>query len=203
MPDDPRPRSSSVEHPRSPSHFVNVRFPKSSAANSARDMGPTMKRATVASCGTLLPVPWSAVVLGLGALVYAGLIGPLGLTFDATPLLLGSIALAAALLGRTPRLTATALTLIGWGAAVMLTSHGPLPDEREAAAFLVGAGLGLLTARLVAGGVPSSMSARGRPSWSWAVRRSSSPSMRTGSTTGPSGARLWWDGPLGVALQPA
>jgi hypothetical protein len=31
----------------------------------------------------------------------------------------------------------------------MLTRHGPLPDEREAAAFLVGGGLGLLAARLV------------------------------------------------------
>ncbi|MCA1691661.1 MAG: hypothetical protein LC733_05460 [Actinobacteria bacterium] len=36
----------------------------------------------------------------------------------------------------------------------MLTRHGPLPDEREAAAFLVGSGLGLLTARLVARGRP-------------------------------------------------
>jgi len=104
----------------------------------------------VACCGTLLLVVWSAVVLGLGALIYAGLLGPLGVTFDATPLLVGSIALAAALLGRNPRLTATALALIGWGAAVMLTRHGPVPDEREAAAFLVGGGLGLLTARLVA-----------------------------------------------------
>ena len=95
-------------------------------------------------------MPWSAIVLGLGALVYGGLLGPLGVTFDATPLLFGAIALAAALLGRNPRLTAAALTLIGWGAAVMLTRHGPLPDEREAAAFLVGGGLGLLTARLVA-----------------------------------------------------
>lgn len=94
-------------------------------------------------------MPWSAIVLGLGGLIYAGLVGPLGLTFDATPLLVGAIALVAALLGRNPRLIATALTLIGWGAAVMLTRHGPLPGEREAAAFLVGGGLGLLTARLV------------------------------------------------------
>lgn len=108
------------------------------------------ERGTVASCGTLLRVPWSAAVLALGALLYAGSIGFLGVTFDATPLLVGAIALAAALLGRTPRLTATAFTLIGWGAAVMLTRHGPLPDEREAAAFLVGSGLGLLAARLVA-----------------------------------------------------
>lgn len=95
-------------------------------------------------------MPGSAIVLGLGALAYAALLGPLGVTFDATPLVVGSIALAAAVLGRSPRLTATALTLIGWGAAVMLTRHGPLPDAREAASFLVGGGFGLLTARLVA-----------------------------------------------------
>lgn len=95
-------------------------------------------------------MPSSTVILGVGALLYALALGPLGLTFDATPLMIGGIVLAAALLGRAPRLTATALTLIGWGAAVMLTRHGPVPDEREAAAFLVGAGLGLLTARLVA-----------------------------------------------------
>ena len=83
-------------------------------------------------------------------MVYAALFGPLGVTFDATPLVVGSIALAAAALGRAPRLTATALTLIGWGVAVMLTRHGPLPDAREAASFLVGGGLGLLTARLLA-----------------------------------------------------
>jgi hypothetical protein len=95
-------------------------------------------------------MPGPAIVLGLGALAYAALLGPLGVTFDATPLVVGSLALAAAVLGRAPRLTATALTLIGWGAAVMLTRHGPLPEAREAASFLVGGGLGLLAARLVA-----------------------------------------------------
>ena len=95
-------------------------------------------------------MPPSTIILGVGAVLYALAMGPLGLTFDATPLMIGGIALAAAVLGRASRLSATALTLIGWGAAVMLTRHGPVPDQREAAAFLVGAGLGLLTARLVA-----------------------------------------------------
>ena len=131
-----------MEHPTSAAAFGSVR-----SATVSVQAEP--ERGTVASCGTLLRVPWSAAVLALGALLYAGSIGLLGVTFDATPLLVGGIALAAALLGRTPRLTATAFTLIGWGAAVMLTRHGPLPDEREAAAFLVGSGLGLLAARLV------------------------------------------------------
>ena len=94
-------------------------------------------------------MPLSPIVFGLGAVIYALALGPLGVTFDATPLMVGAVALAAAVIGRTPPLAATALTLIGWGAAVLLTRHGPVPDEREAAAFLVGAGLGLLTARLV------------------------------------------------------
>lgn len=106
------------------------------------------------SCATLSGVAPSAVVFAAGAVVYAALMGPLGLTFDATPLVVGSIALAAATVGRAPRLTATALTLIGWGAAVLLTRHGPLPDEREAAAFLVGGGLGLVASRVVARVLP-------------------------------------------------
>lgn len=93
----------------------------------------------------------SAVVLLAGAAVYALLVGGLDVTFDATPLIVGTVALAAATIGRTPRLTATALALMGWGGAVLLVRHGPLPGEREAAAFLVGAGAGLVAARLVAG----------------------------------------------------
>lgn len=91
----------------------------------------------------------TAAVFGAGAVIYALMLGLFDVTFDATPLIVGTIALAAAVLGRAPRLVATALTLIGWGAAVMLTRHGPVPNEREAAAFLVGAGLGLLAARLL------------------------------------------------------
>ncbi|MGH9224060.1 MAG: hypothetical protein ACRD2W_09840 [Acidimicrobiales bacterium] len=93
----------------------------------------------------------SAVVLAAGAGVYAMLQGPFGLTFDATPLLVGVIVLSAATTGGARRLAASGLVLVGWGATVVLVRHGPLPDEREAAAFLVGAGLGLVAARLVSG----------------------------------------------------
>jgi len=95
-------------------------------------------------------MPRSAIVLALGAAIYLVLMGPLGVTFDATPLVVGSVVLVAATAGRAHRLMATALTLIGWGVAVLLTRHGPLPDDREAATFLVAAGLGLLASRLVA-----------------------------------------------------
>ncbi len=90
-----------------------------------------------------------AVLLG-GALVYALALGLLGVTFDATPLLVGLVVLAAAVIGRSPRLVAAGLALSGWGSAVLLVRHGPLPDEREAAAFLLGAGAGLVAARLLA-----------------------------------------------------
>lgn len=93
-------------------------------------------------------MPRSALVLAVGAAAYAVLVGGLGVTFDVTPLAIGVVALAAATIGGAYRLTATALALVGWGAAVMLVRHGPLPAEREAAAFLVGAAAGLLVARV-------------------------------------------------------
>lgn len=95
-------------------------------------------------------MPRSAGILAVGAVTYLVLMGPLSVTFDATPLIVGLVVLAAGTIGRAPALTATGLTLVGWGLAVLLTRHGPLPDEREAATFLVGAGLGLLASRVVA-----------------------------------------------------
>lgn len=85
-----------------------------------------------------------------GAVLYALCLGGLGATFDLTPLFLGSVVLVAAVAGGRLRLVRTALVLIGWGLAVMAVRHGPLPDIREAPAFLVGAGLGLVVATLVA-----------------------------------------------------
>ncbi|MFN2607684.1 MAG: hypothetical protein ABR511_07280 [Acidimicrobiales bacterium] len=91
----------------------------------------------------------AGLVLVGGAVAYALVEGALGLTFDATPLLLGAIVLAAAAAGPRPGLTATGLALVGWGVAVLLVRHGPLPDNREAPAFLVGAGAGLVAASLL------------------------------------------------------
>lgn len=97
----------------------------------------------------LVPVA-GALVLALGAVAYAVILGPVGLTFDATPLVVGAIALAAAAVGRATHLVASGCALAGWGAAVLVVRHGPLPDTREAAAFLIGAGLGLVAARVMA-----------------------------------------------------
>lgn len=91
-----------------------------------------------------------AATLLVGAMAYALLVGGVGVTFDATPLLVGLVALAAAVLGHSTRMVATGLALAGWGAAVLLVRHGPLPDDREAVAFLVGAGAGLVVARVIA-----------------------------------------------------
>lgn len=95
-------------------------------------------------------MPRSSLVFLAGAAVYALLQTAGGVTFDATPLTIGIIALVAAVAGRSPGITATAFALIGWGLAVLLVRHGPLPDGREAAAFLVGAGAGLVAAHLLA-----------------------------------------------------
>jgi len=90
-----------------------------------------------------------AVLLG-GSLLYAGLEGWAGLTFNATPLFIGVVAMAAGLGGRRRRLVPVGMTLVGWGAAVLLVRDGPLPANREAAAFLVGMAVGLLAASVVA-----------------------------------------------------
>ena len=94
-------------------------------------------------------MPRSALVLALGAGVYALAIAALGVTFNATPLIIGLVVLAAALVGDRPQLTGTGLVLVGWGAAVLGVREGPLPADRTAAAFLLGAGLGLVLTRLL------------------------------------------------------
>lgn len=92
------------------------------------------------------------LLLVAGAGVYALLVGALGVTFDATPLILGLVALAAGVLGPSGGLVPPGLALVGWGAAVLLVRAGPIADAREAPAFLVGAGLGVLAAVLLSRG---------------------------------------------------
>jgi hypothetical protein len=84
--------------------------------------------------------------LVLGAGIYALALGVGGLTFNATPLLVGVIAITAGLAGSRPHLVVIGLTLSGWGIAVLLVREGVLPHNREAAAFLVGAAAGLAAA---------------------------------------------------------
>ncbi len=71
-------------------------------------------------------------------------------TFNSTPLMIGVAALAAGIVGRRQRLVPIGLTLAGWGLAVLLVRDGPLPDDRAAPAYLVGMGVGLLAAHVVA-----------------------------------------------------
>ena len=92
----------------------------------------------------------AGVVLIVGAGVYAALIGAGNITFNSTPLIIGATALAVGVLGRRRRLVPIGLALAGWGAAVLLVSEGPLPDNRSAPAYLVGMSIGLLAAQAVA-----------------------------------------------------
>jgi len=85
-----------------------------------------------------------------GAVVYALLLGVAGVTFNVTPLAFGLVVGAAAVAGRSPRLGSIAAGLIGWGVAVLLVRSGPLPDDHESAAFLVGAAAGLAIGSVVA-----------------------------------------------------
>lgn len=90
------------------------------------------------------------LLLIAGAGVYALLLGPFDVTFNATPLIIGAVAVVAGTLGRTPRLVLIGVTLTVWGLAVVLVREGPIPDDREAAAFLVGIGVGLMGAHVLA-----------------------------------------------------
>jgi len=92
----------------------------------------------------------SGLVLIAGAVVYGALVGAADVTFNSTPLIVGASAAAAGLMGRQRRLVPIGLTLAGWGTAVLLVRDGPVPDDREAPAFLIGMAIGLLAAHLVA-----------------------------------------------------
>ena len=83
----------------------------------------------------------AAAVYAIGAALYYAAIDGLGVTFDATPLLIGAVMLAASVFRR--RLLASAVLLLAWGAAVLLVRHGPLPDHREAPVFLIAFGLAM------------------------------------------------------------
>jgi hypothetical protein len=85
----------------------------------------------------------------LGAVIFVLLRTVVGVTFNATPLLVGLVVLAATgVRGRRASWGAgLVLTLVG--IATLLLREGPLPQERESAAFLFAAGLGLLLALLV------------------------------------------------------
>ena len=90
----------------------------------------------------------AAVLAGAGA--YAVLEGTGALAFTATPAILGVTAIVAGLIGTRPRVTATGLVLLGWGAAVLLVAHGVVPAARTTPAYMLGVGAGLLVAAAVA-----------------------------------------------------
>lgn len=88
------------------------------------------------------------ILLGVGAAFYAIVQGAADITFNATPLTVGIIAMIAGLASGIDRLVPIGLTLVGWGTAVMLVREGPLPDDREAPSFMIGVAIGLLLALL-------------------------------------------------------
>lgn len=79
-------------------------------------------------------------------LVVVGLLWTVGAVADHP----GALTNPGQLIGRAWRLVPIGLVLTGWGVAVVLVRHGPLPSGREAPAFLVGAGVGVLAAQVVA-----------------------------------------------------
>lgn len=102
----------------------------------------------ISSCTRTVTRFAAAGILAVGAVAYACLVGTGTLTFLATPLLLGTIALTAGVLGHRRRLLPNALVLVGWGAAVLAAEY-LLPNGREAPAYMLGIAIGIATARLV------------------------------------------------------
>lgn len=92
----------------------------------------------------------SASVLAIGALAYALLEGPAGVTFFITPLYVGSIAVIAGLVGASRHLIPAGLPLVGWGIAALLGNEKVIPSDRFAATYMAGLAAGTLVAWLVA-----------------------------------------------------
>jgi len=90
----------------------------------------------------------SGLALLAGAGLYAAAVGIGEVTFNATPLMIGLVAIGAGIVGRRA-LVPIGLTLAGWGTAVLLVADGPLPDNRVAPAYLIGMAVGLFAAHLV------------------------------------------------------
>ncbi len=82
------------------------------------------------------------LILLVGALVFAVVTGRAGDRFYLTPLGLGLVYLLAAVVGgRRGGYWATAVVLVGWGAAVVWAQRGR-PDLDLAGLYLLGAGIG-------------------------------------------------------------
>jgi len=90
----------------------------------------------------------AAVLVGAGA--YAVLEGGGVVGFSATPMILGITAIVAGLVGTRRRVVGTGLVLAGWGAAVLLVTHGVIPDARTTPAYMLGVSAGLLVAAVAA-----------------------------------------------------
>jgi len=105
-----------------------------------------MSDRTLAKVGAALP----CVVLLLGAGIYAVALGAIGVTFNATPLIIGLIAVVAGLAGPRRHLIPVGLALAGWGSGVLLAAEVRSLQDRTTPLYVVGFGAGLVLVRLVA-----------------------------------------------------
>ena len=85
-----------------------------------------------------------------GAGAYALAQGALGVTFNATPLSIGVIALLAGLVGHRRHLVPVGLALAAWGVGVLLSAEVDGLGSRTTALHVVGFGAGLALVRLLA-----------------------------------------------------
>ncbi len=87
-----------------------------------------------------------------GAGAYAVAQGAIGVTFNATPLMIGVIALAAGLIGPRRHLIPVGLALTSWGVGVLLAAEVDALRDRTTALYVVGFGVGLVLVRWAAPG---------------------------------------------------
>jgi hypothetical protein len=92
----------------------------------------------------------SGLVLVAGAVAYAVAQGVLGVTFNATPLSIGVIAVVAGLVGPRRHLVPVGLALAAWGVSVLLALEVSALGARTTALEVVGFGVGLVLVRIVA-----------------------------------------------------
>lgn len=91
-----------------------------------------------------------AVILAVGAGLYAAAEISATVPFAATPLAVGVIVVVAAMLGSRRRRVATGLVLSGWGSAVLLVDHRVVSGDRMTPTYVLGIGVGLLSVAALA-----------------------------------------------------
>lgn len=109
-------------------------------------LSPASRRGHV-ELGNSARIVGTAAVYLAGALVYFLLVEVAGVDFLITPVFFGGMMLVASVL--RPRLLASAILLLAWGAAVLLVEHEVLAHGRASSSYMAAFGLAALVLLLL------------------------------------------------------